>query len=108
MSKALRTACQVENNPELVHAYIAYLAVHTIDDDLNELTNLVNEISQLVVERNTIIGAILPQPDIDSPQARQTLYAFLSIYCNYLNKVKNVQILFYIFLANKFGLEIIK
>lgn len=90
MSKALRSACQVENNPDLVQAYIAYLATHTLDDDLPDLINLVNEISQLVVERNTIVAAILPQPDIDSLQTKQTLYAFLSIYCNYLNKVNSI------------------
>jgi integrator complex subunit 1 len=88
VSKALRGACQVENNPDLVQAYISYLAAHTLDDDLPDLINLVNEISQLVVERNTIVAAILPQLDSDSAQGRQTLYAFLSIYCNYLNKVK--------------------
>ncbi|OXU26086.1 hypothetical protein TSAR_012850 [Trichomalopsis sarcophagae] len=88
VAKALRSACQVENNPDLVQAYIAYLATHTPEDDLPDLINLVNEISQLVVERNTIVAAILPQPDIDSLQAKQTLYAFLSIYCNYLNKAR--------------------
>ncbi|XP_058800792.1 integrator complex subunit 1 isoform X2 [Phymastichus coffea] len=88
VSKALRGACQVENNPELVQAYISYLAAHTPDDDISELIFLVNEISQLVVERNTIVAAILPQPDLDTPQSRQTLHAFLSIYCNYLDKAR--------------------
>lgn len=89
VSTALRGACQVENNPELVRAYIAYLAEHTVDDDLAELTDLATEISQLVVERSTIIGAILPEPDNDSPQAKQTLQAFKSIFCNYLEKVRS-------------------
>ncbi|XP_014218982.1 integrator complex subunit 1 [Copidosoma floridanum] len=88
VSKALRSACQVENNPDLVQAYIAYLAEHTLNDDLSDLINLVNELSQLVVERNTIIAAILPQPDSDSVQGRQTLHDFLSIYTNYLNKAR--------------------
>lgn len=87
VSKALRTACQVENSPELVQAYISYLSTYTIDDDLIDLTSLVNEISQLVVERNTIVAAILPLPDNNTAQGRQTLRAFMSIYCNYLNKV---------------------
>ncbi|KAJ8668061.1 hypothetical protein QAD02_009724 [Eretmocerus hayati] len=88
VSKALRNACLVENNPSLIQAYISYLAVHTADDELSELTNLVNELSQLIVERNTIVAAILPQPDSDSLQCKQTLYAFLSIFCNYLNKAR--------------------
>lgn len=89
VSTALRGACQVENNPDLVHAYISYLAAHTTEDDLPDLTDLANEISQLVVERSTIIAAILPQPEIDSPQAKQTLHAFMVIFCNYLEKARS-------------------
>ncbi|XP_034943269.1 integrator complex subunit 1 isoform X2 [Chelonus insularis] len=88
VSTALRGACQVENNPELVRAYIFFLAEHTIDDNLPELTDLANEISQLVVERGTITAAILPEPDNDSPQAKHTLQAFKSIFCNYLKKAR--------------------
>lgn len=87
VAKALRNACQVENNSDLIQAYIAYLAAHALDDDLHELTNLVNEVSQLVVERNTILASLLPQSYSQSPAAKQTLNAFLTIYCNYLNKV---------------------
>ncbi|XP_063991596.1 integrator complex subunit 1 [Diachasmimorpha longicaudata] len=89
VSTALRGACQVENNPELVRAYVAYLAEHTQDDDLPELTDLANEISQVVVERSTITAAILPEPDNESPQSRQTLQAFKSIFCNYLEKARS-------------------
>ncbi|KAG7214008.1 hypothetical protein KM043_001378 [Ampulex compressa] len=89
VSTALRGACQVENSPELVHAYISYLAAHTVEDDLPDLTDLANEISQLVVERSTIIAAILPQPDGESQQAKQTLYAFMAIFCNYLEKARS-------------------
>lgn len=88
LSTALRSACQVENSPELVQAYILYLATHTVDDDLSELTDLANEISQLVVERSTIIAAILPQPESDNQQTRQTLHAFMAIFCNYLQKAR--------------------
>ncbi|XP_076239229.1 integrator complex subunit 1 isoform X3 [Calliopsis andreniformis] len=89
VSTALRGACQVENNPDLVHAYISYLAAHTTDDELPDLTDLANEISQLVVERSTIIAAILPQPDCDNSQAKQTLHAFMAIFCNYLEKARS-------------------
>lgn len=88
VSTALRGACQVENSPDLVRGYIAYLAEHTQEDDLPELTDLANEISQLVVERSTITAAILPEPDNDCPQARQTLNAFKTIFCNYLEKAR--------------------
>jgi len=89
VSTALRGACQVENSPDLVHTYISYLAAHTVDDDLPDLTDLANEISQLVVERSTIIAAILPQPESDNHQARQTLHAFMAIFCNYLEKARS-------------------
>lgn len=71
-----------------MHTYIAYLAAHTADDDLHDLTDLANEISQLVVERSTIIVAILPQPESDNPQAKQTLHNFMAIFCNYLAKAR--------------------
>ena len=86
VATALRGACQVENNPELVRVYILYLADHTREDVLPDLINLANEISQLVVERGTILAAILPQSDNDTPQSRQTLEAFMDIFCNYLQK----------------------
>lgn len=89
VSTALRGACQVENSPDLVHTYISYLAAHTIDDDLPDLTDLANEISQLVVERSTIIAAILPQSESDNRQAKQTLHAFMAIFCNYLEKARS-------------------
>lgn len=89
VSTALRGACQVENNPDLVHAYISYLAAHTTEDELPDLTDLANEISQLVVERSTIIAAILPQSDCDNSQAKQTLHAFMAIFCNYLEKARS-------------------
>lgn len=88
VSTALRGACQVENCPDLVRAYISYLAAHTLDDDLADLVDLVNEISQLVVERSTIIAAILPQPDNENIQSKQTLHAFMAIFCNYLQKAR--------------------
>ena len=88
VSTALRAACQVENSPELVRGYIAYLAEHTQDDDLPELTDLANEISQLVVERSTITAAILPELDNYCPDAKQTLNAFKKIFCNYLAKAR--------------------
>lgn len=90
VATALRGAVQVENNPELVREYIMYLSMHTPDQDLNELTSLANEISQLVVERNSIMTAILPHDDNKTPQARRTLRAFMLIYINYLNKVSSV------------------
>lgn len=79
----------MENSPELVHTYISYLAAHTVDDDLPDLTDLANEISQLVVERSTIIAAILPQSEGDNHQAKQTLHAFMAIFCNYLEKARS-------------------
>ncbi|XP_074109265.1 integrator complex subunit 1 [Cotesia typhae] len=89
VSHILRPACLVENNPELVRAYIAYLAEHTVDDDLPDFADLANDMAQLVVERSTITAAILPEPDSDCPQARQTLQALKTIFCNYLRKARS-------------------
>lgn len=76
-------ACQVENDPSLVTAYLCFLAQHS-SSDLSEMTDLVVDMAQLIVERNTIMAAILPSQS----EINVGLDAFISIFYTYLNKVK--------------------
>jgi integrator complex subunit 1 len=80
----LRGACQVENDPELVTAYLCFLSRHATGD-ISEMTDLVLDMAQLIVERSTIMGAILPNIDQPNP----ALDAFVSIFYNYLTKVRS-------------------
>ncbi|XP_067009610.2 integrator complex subunit 1 [Anabrus simplex] len=86
--QALRQACQVENDPALVSCYICFLAVHTQDDTLADLAELVLDMAQLIVERSSIVAAILPSPDHDIPAASSTQHALMVMFCSYLQKAR--------------------
>jgi hypothetical protein len=43
--------------------------------------------AQLIVERSSIIAAILPAPDHDIPGALGTQNALMLMFCSYLQKV---------------------
>ena len=87
--RALREACQVENDPELITSYLTFLAKHVAapNADLREMTELVFYMAQLIVERSTIMAAILPAYDGDSSN-NVALEALLKIFYTYLNKVR--------------------
>ncbi|XP_054283630.1 integrator complex subunit 1-like [Macrosteles quadrilineatus] len=83
---ALRSACLVETDPGLVVTYLNFLAQHT-SSDVTETTDLVADMATLIVERSTIINAIIPSQD--HPNAG--LDAFLSIFYTYLIKAREPQ-----------------
>lgn len=90
-SQALRAACQIETDPHAVSAYIRFLAVHTRDDPLQDQAELVQDMAQLIVERCTMIAAILPVPDRPNQpfaHAHSTLKALLIIFINYMRGVR--------------------
>lgn len=90
-SQALRAACQIETDPHAVSAYIRFLAVHTKNDPLQDQAELVQDMAQLIVERCTMISAILPAPDRPSqpfPHCHSTLKALLIIFINYMRGVR--------------------
>lgn len=84
---ALRQACQVENDPVCVSSYITFLALHTAEESLLSLGHLVQDMAQLIVERSTIMSAIMPtgQPD---PDRANTLHSLELIFCTYLQKAR--------------------
>nr|CAD7403102.1 unnamed protein product [Timema poppensis] len=77
---ALRQAGQVENDPTLVSGYISFLAVHATHDSLNELTDLVLDMAQLIVERSSIVAAICPSVGNDTPSATNTQHALMLMF----------------------------
>lgn len=90
-SQALRAACQIETDPQSVSAYIRFLAVHTRDDPLQDQAELVQDMAQLIVERCTMISAILPVQDRTTQpftHAHNTLKALLIIFINYMRGVR--------------------
>lgn len=87
--RALREACQVENDPELITSYLTFLAKHVAapNADLREMTELVFYMAQLIVERSTIMTAILPSAYDGNSSNNIALEALLKIFYTYLNKV---------------------
>uniref|UniRef100_A0A023EZS6 Uncharacterized protein n=1 Tax=Triatoma infestans TaxID=30076 RepID=A0A023EZS6_TRIIF len=86
---SLRSACLVENEPELVTAYLVFLAKHATGD-LNEMADLVLDMAQLIVERSTIMASILPvsRANGEGVTTIPALDAFLVIFYNYLAKAR--------------------
>lgn len=87
---AVRSACQVENDPSLVTAYLCFLSEHACDQ-LSDLSDLVLDMATLIVERSTIMAAILPSNDNPNP----ALDAFVTIFYNYLIRV-TIYIIYYL------------
>ncbi|XP_026678814.1 integrator complex subunit 1 [Diaphorina citri] len=85
---ALRQACQVENDPHLVITYLVFLSKFGIvGANLSELTELAQDIANLIVERSTIMTAILPSlTDGDCREYNVALDAMLNIIYKYFNE----------------------
>lgn len=86
----LRAACQVENDPELVMIYIQFIVFQTMDDSVNETSDHVVDMAQLVVERSTMFQHIIPIPDQVDSQSNsrlQTLQCLLVMFNNYVTKL---------------------
>lgn len=80
---SLRSACQVENEPDLITSYLCFLAEHGVSD-LTEMADLVLDMAQLIVERSTIMSSILSPVDCPNP----AIEAFLTIFFTYLTKAR--------------------
>ncbi|XP_065226562.1 integrator complex subunit 1 [Planococcus citri] len=86
----LREACLVENDPELITCFLTFLAQHAASSssDLEELTALVLDMAQLIVERSIIMPAVLRSDDETDPFRDAALKSLLKIFHTYLNKVR--------------------
>lgn len=88
MVASLRQACQVETDPQHVSSYINFLALQTQHDSLTEMLDLVLDMAQLIVERSTIIAAVLPIPEQENKMSLNTLHSLMVMFCSYLSKAK--------------------
>ncbi|XP_030383535.1 integrator complex subunit 1 [Scaptodrosophila lebanonensis] len=88
----LRAACQVENSPELIMAYIQFITAHTLNDPVNEMLDHVIDMAQLIVERSTMFQhIIISQEDYDmNPDENriQTLKCLFVMFNNYIIKLR--------------------
>lgn len=88
----LRAACQVENCPELIMAYIQFITAHTLNDPVNEMLDHVIDMAQLIVERSTMFQhIIISQEDYDyvpDENRIQTLKCLFVMFNNYIIKLR--------------------
>ncbi|PIK40136.1 Integrator complex subunit 1 [Apostichopus japonicus] len=85
---SLRKAMLVETDPSTVSAYIAYLAYHF---GPTELSDLVQDLAQLVVERLTLLTFLLPKNGVSVPLMDCNLFNMLHIFSCYLQRATSSQ-----------------
>ena len=90
ISHQLRFACQVENDPNAVSLYVQFLA-HYAPDSLPDLADLCLDMSSTIVERSTLLPAILPGPmcKTEANTANETYLALLRMFVQYMDKVRS-------------------
>ena len=87
ISSSLRSACQVENDPNAVGWYIQFLCHYAPTADLKDLAELCFDMAQIIVERSTILPAILPGPQCKSGNAEETFYSLLRLFTGFMRGV---------------------
>ena len=89
ISNALRFACQVENDPLVVSIYFQFLA-HYAPESGSDLADLCLDISSIIVERSTLLPAILPGSLCKTPGqvASETYNALLRLFCYFMSRVR--------------------
>lgn len=105
----MRQACQVENDPHLITAYLTFLAERTSDvekvDSLTneQLTDMVLDMAQLIVERSTVMAAVLPVSTDTVTVFNIALNSLVNIFYTFLCRVcifYKIVSLFLIFIIN--------
>lgn len=86
----LRSACQVENSPDLIMIYIQFIATNTLNDPVTEFLEHVACWSLLIVERSCVFASILPRSEDDPkhPEKFQTLNYIFIMFNNFIIKMK--------------------
>lgn len=86
----LRSACQVENSPDLIMMYIQFIATNTLNDPVTEFLEHVACWSLLIVERSCVFASILPKSDDDPKHHEkfQTLNYLFIMFNNFIIKMK--------------------
>ncbi|KAL5232641.1 hypothetical protein ACI65C_000051 [Semiaphis heraclei] len=91
---ALRQACQVENDPHLITAYLTFLAERTSDVDKvdsltnEQLTDMVLDMAQLIVERSTVMAAVLPISTDTVTVFNIALNSLVNIFYTFLSRAR--------------------
>ncbi|XP_064630438.1 integrator complex subunit 1-like isoform X2 [Lineus longissimus] len=86
---ALRQACQMETDVSAVSAYIVFLSEHGSSEQLHEVADIALDLSQLIVERSSVMAQVMPQDDVqNSPRADLVLASLINFFIKYLRWAK--------------------
>ncbi|XP_050427828.1 integrator complex subunit 1 isoform X2 [Adelges cooleyi] len=91
---ALRQACQVENDPHLITAYLTFLAEQTSEVDKggsltnDQLAEMVLDMAQLIVERSTVMSAVLPVSTDTVTVFNVALNSLVNIFYSFLCRAR--------------------
>lgn len=100
----MRQACQVENDPHLITAYLTFLAERTSDVDRvdsltnEQLTDMVLDMAQLIVERSTVMAVVLPLSTDTVTVFNIALDSLVNIFYTFLCRVSIYFLKIYIFI----------
>eukprot|EP00095_Tigriopus_kingsejongensis_P002565 maker-scaffold2547_size14626-snap-gene-0.4 protein:Tk02565 transcript:maker-scaffold2547_size14626-snap-gene-0.4-mRNA-1 annotation:"integrator complex subunit 1-like" len=87
ISAALRSACQVENEPNVVGLYIQFLCRYRPSAYPDE-AELCLDMASIIVERSTILPAILPGPLCKARHAPETFYSLLGLFTAFMKRAQ--------------------
>ncbi|XP_047536881.1 integrator complex subunit 1 [Vanessa atalanta] len=97
--RRVRAACLVECAPPHVAAYLGFLAQHAHHHHPHDLTDMVLDLSQVLMERTTVMGYVLPPVDSkETPRderllaQHKALHALTTIFYTHLRQVLSNEI----------------
>ncbi|XP_045031439.1 integrator complex subunit 1 [Daphnia magna] len=85
---ALRAAFLVETQPQAVAAYLRFLSTCALEEPIQDQADLSLDLAQVIVERSSLIAALLPSPSNKTQQATKTLECLLQLFWHYLLKAR--------------------
>ncbi|KAI5634588.1 integrator complex subunit 1 [Phthorimaea operculella] len=89
----IRAACLVECTPSHLAAYIHFLAKLVASQPLEQHAEIVQDLSQVLMERTTVMGWVLPPAEMRSPpvepkpEQHKTLHALTQILYQHMQKL---------------------
>lgn len=85
---ALRSAFLVETQPQAVSAYLRFLSGCALDEPLQDQADLTLDLAQLIVERSSLVSALLPSTSNRTAGSSRTLESLLLLFWAYLRKAR--------------------
>lgn len=86
----IRAACLVECTPKHLAAYLGFLAKYVLENDRDDVRDLVLDLSQVLMERMSMMAIMLPSETNTNPRAQNTLHHLTIIFYTFLQRARKV------------------